>query len=178
MKARIYTATSDTSAAGITFGAAQDLYTKELVVRSALDTKAKALHESYVNSGGDDNTPWDKLSPFLKNSNRAAADHQPTKLRLLNPDIKLPECSEADLKAASKVWLDAEDRAPYRRNEHERWMRFLSIYNWRFGPEKDTVLRTHPYLVDFDDLPEAVKPNDDRAWEETAFLTDRKEETK
>ena len=178
VKARIYTATSDASAAGITFGAAKDLYTKELIVRSALDRKAKALHESYVDSGGDENTSWNELSPFLKNSNRAAADHQPTKLRLLTPEIPLPECSEADLEAAAKIWRGAEDKTPYRRNEHERWMRFLSIYNWRYGPEKDSVRRTHPYLVDFDDLPESVKPNDDRAWEETTLMTDRNEGTK
>lgn len=36
---------------------------------------------------------------------------------------------------------------------HEMWRAFKANQGWRYGPEKDIELMTHPCMVDYDKLP-------------------------
>ena len=165
VRAAVHTASDTAWDADAAFGQSETLYTSELVMRQALDAEARALHEAYCRSAGGGD-PWEALSPFLRDSNRAAADHLLTKLRLLLPDDPPARADDASRSLAAAQWRSAEDREPYRRCEHERWMRFHLLYNWRLGPEKDGARRTHPCLVPYEELPLAEREKDDNAWEQ------------
>ena len=169
---RIYTAAPSHSMPGITFGTAEDIFTQELVVREGLDQRAQSLHEAYcrtANLSGGENS-WKSLTPFLKNSNRAAADHMLTKLRLILPEESPTELNTESCDLAVSKWEQAVDKEKYRCNEHDRWCRFMSLYNWRYGPVLDSQHRFHPMLRPYEDLPESERRKDDDAWRELGSM--------
>lgn len=145
------------------------VFTRELVMRSGLDRQGRLLHAAYCRSTGSD-APWESLTAFLKESNRASGDHLLTKLRLLLRNDPPAEVTPESCRAAFAVWQSAPDKEPFRRNEHERWEHFHALYNWRYGPEKDSVRRTHPCMVPYEQLSEADKAKDDFAWEQIGIL--------
>ena len=145
------------------FGAAPQLFTRETVLQNSLDELARALHSRYCRENGAD-TPWEALSPFLKASNRAAADHLAVKMRLLLPEADDPAPTRENLREAFRRWQEAADKTAFRQCEHDRWMRFHLLYNWRPSPEKSEERRTHPCLVPFERLSDADKIKDDAAW--------------
>ena len=150
-------------ALGEGFGAPGEIFTADTVIRGLQDRRARALHRAYCRLSGRE-TPWEELSPFLKASNRAAADHLETKIRLLVPDWetkKSPEDIRAE--AAERLKRLADWEMP-ERNEHERWSRFYALYNWKWGPEKDEALRTHPDLVPYEELSPGEREKDRGAW--------------
>ena len=49
-------------------------------------------------------------------------------------------------------------------------MRFFLLYNWRYGPEKNSEKRTHPCLVPYEDLPAPEREKDDNAWIQIGML--------
>lgn len=69
-------------------------------------------------------------------------------------EVKLPEELEAL----------AEEMA---RNVHEVWALNRLKEGWTYGPERDDVAKTHPCLVDYDDLPESEKTYDRATSQET-----------
>lgn len=44
------------------------------------------------------------------------------------------------------------DRIADPRKLHESWVKAYEDMGWRYGPERDTEAKTHPDMVDFDDL--------------------------
>ena len=46
------------------------------------------------------------------------------------------------------------------RLEHERWVAERTREGWRLGSDHDPVAKTTPYLVDWEDLAEAVRDLD------------------
>jgi hypothetical protein len=46
------------------------------------------------------------------------------------------------------------------REMHVRWCEHRIRTGWTLGPIKDTVAKTHPWLVDYDELPPAEKAKD------------------
>ena len=46
------------------------------------------------------------------------------------------------------------------RNVHENWALDRIKEGWTLGPERNDVLKQHPCLVDYDDLPESEKDYD------------------
>lgn len=69
-------------------------------------------------------------------------------------EVRLPEELEAL----------AEEMA---RNVHEVWALNRLKEGWTYGPERDDVAKTHPCLVDYDDLPESEKTYDRATSQET-----------
>lgn len=43
---------------------------------------------------------------------------------------------------------------------HDSWMAHKLAEGWKWGPVKDPALKTHPSLVDYDDLPESERIKD------------------
>lgn len=48
------------------------------------------------------------------------------------------------------------------RNTHEVWSLGRIQEGWTYGKEKDSVKKTHPCLIPYDDLPESEKEYDKR----------------
>lgn len=46
------------------------------------------------------------------------------------------------------------------RQEHDRWAAAKVRDGWAYGEVKDAAAKTHPCLVDYDDLPEGQKDKD------------------
>ena len=199
LKAEIHTAAPAAQALEGIFGAPERIFTEELVTENSLDRRARALHEAYRGNAARPIPSWEELTPFARASNRAAADHLPTKVRILCEAIqpaaeektgeaaqpaaegKTGEAAQpaaaaqfgtgaADEARAAEIWKNITDRELYRRNEHDRWMRFHCLYNWTYGTGKDEAARTHPSLVPFDWLSAEEQAKDDNAWEQIGTL--------
>lgn len=146
----------------VSFGAARELYTPELVLQQALDRRAVRLHQRY-RSANPAAPAWEELSSFLYRSNLAAADHMTVKLRLLGQQSDTPEaCRLAYERFAA---ASAEEKERFRRIEHARWQRFYLLNGWRCGPKKDGAAREHPMLRPFDQLRAEEQQKDDHSWE-------------
>lgn len=176
LSGRVFAAAPALPAPGIAFGGCKEVCTKPILMHGTLDERAQALHVLYCRQTGAQ-TPWEKLSPFLKASNRASADHLLTKLRLLLPESDVTEITPGICRQAAKAWQALPHKEPYRQNEHERWMRFYALFNWRWGPEKSSERRTHPALLPYDQLPDGEREKDDSAWLQLFSLGAQEEDT-
>ena len=152
------------------FGGAEEVFTPETVTRAEQDRAAMALHALYCRENGQ-HQAWEDLTAFRRESNRAAADHLQTKLALLLPEKEHPALTPENARAALERFAQAPpaEREKYRRCEHERWMRFHLIHNWRCAAEKSEELRTHPSLRPYEQLPEEERVKDDYAWQNLAI---------
>lgn len=45
-------------------------------------------------------------------------------------------------------------------DQHEAWKLDKLAHGWTYGPEKDTVAKTHPCIVPYDELPRTQKLKD------------------
>lgn len=163
--ASVYVRTSHWAVPGVRFGETESLYTPELVMKRQLDHMAMQMHERYCRNTDKPMPTWDELDVFMRESNRAAADHIPTKIRLmLDMD---EEIQPGDCKKAAEAFHHANGalREICRHNEHDRWMRFYSLHNWQFAPERNDVARRHPCMLPYEQLSEQERAKDDYAWQ-------------
>ena len=61
--------------------------------------------------------------------------------------------------------LSPELKEKCRMVEHERWMRFHYMYNWRYAPVRDDSRREHNQLISYEELTVSEREKDDSAWE-------------
>ena len=54
----------------------------------------------------------------------------------------------------------ADGREPTGKDAHDAWKAFKVAREWKYGPEKDEAAKTHPCLVDYDELPVEQKFKD------------------
>jgi len=152
--AQLHVLSDDRTLPATVFGTTDEVFTCELVMKHALDASAKAMHEIYRNATADTVPAWDALDGFLKDSNRAVADHAVTKHTLAREHGFTWPCGDASV----------IDRC--RRSEHERWLRFYCLHNWTYAPKRDNPGRKHPCIVPYDDLSTADQAKDDYAWQQ------------
>ncbi len=147
------------------FGIREDIFRKSIVYRQGLNRLASRVNDVYRKKNGG--PALEELPEFMRQSNIAAADHLHTKIRLLLPDEDIRVVNGEICKRAYAVYkgLSFEEREKCHRLEHERWMRFYYMYNWRYAPVRDDSKREHDMLIDYDDLPESEKEKDCAAWE-------------
>lgn len=154
------------------FGTEDTVYTAQSVLQTRLTQAARTLHRIYSNSGNGNAPQWEQLTEFLRQSNIAAADHLLTKLRILLEDDSISAVTADHCRAAWERYRSSspEQKEIFRRIEHRRWMRFHSMYNWRYAPVRNNAARVHPLMLPYEDLSPAEQQKDDYAWELLALL--------
>ncbi|MEO8497341.1 MAG: NAD(P)-binding protein [Planctomycetota bacterium] len=140
------------------FGMIEDIYSRDVLLHESEDKVARAIHGDYVAQRlkeGETAAGWEELSDAMKDSNRHAADHIPTKLRALGyHDAPLQDgharIEEFDDKAVELL-------APL---EHTRWCVERWLDGWKHGPETDRPMKISKDLVDWDKLPPKEQKKD------------------
>ena len=157
------------------FGGLSESFTPEFVMKDEVNRRAILMNDIY-NEGAEHPVSWRDLSPFLRQSNIAAADHLIVKARFLLEDESLAELTDEDCRRAYARFAELrETRADLLPElEHRRWMRFYQMYNWRYDPKRDNARRLHPLLVPYEDLSPEDQRKDAYAWEMLGRLGDRK----
>jgi len=155
------------------FGADEELFTPELVLRTGLDKIAVRMHEIYRRGVGGQAPAWEELGFFLRRSNLAAADHLLTKARVLLGDI-VTELDAGKCRLAYRKYLETREEYGrlYQEMEHRRWARFYLLNGWRYAPIRDNDLRLHPDLRPFELLSPEEMAKDDYAWQLFQALAD------
>lgn len=148
------------------FGWAEQILTKEYVMKDALNKQAVLMHEIY-SRGALNSVPWKNLSYFLKQSNIAAADHLLIKIRFLLEDETITAITPENCSKAYEIFeRTRESRGEvYQEMEHRRWMRFYLMHNWSYNEKRDKKRRHHPLLRPYDELDPAEQKKDAYAWE-------------
>lgn len=135
------------------FGGLAGLTSPDILLNQSLDMLARAAHEIWLRynaqSGSAAALPWDKLSEFHKQSNRALADFIPVRLRHCGfrqvagraPLINFDEATVEKLAAL----------------EHWRWCVEMRSMGWQAAATRDDALKRHNRLVDWSELPDSVK---------------------
>ena len=159
------------------YGGKAEIMTREVVFRESLNRLAHAMHERYRQESGLKIPAWHELSPFLRESNIAAADHLTVKARLVAGNSPAARLTRADWQKALEAFRNADAglREKCLRNEHARWMRFHSLYNWQFGEQRDNHARIHPSMRPWEELTEAEKERDAYAWQLLAMEAEETE---
>ncbi|MCR5250447.1 MAG: hypothetical protein K6E50_07575 [Lachnospiraceae bacterium] len=148
------------------FGDDGRILSPEMVLKDRLNQTAILLNDLYGQKTGG-GCRFGELSEFHRQSNIAAADHLPTKLRLLLKGEKVDAITAENCSRAYEAYraLSPEQKVDCRRLEHKRWMRFHVMNNWEYAQKRDNSRRRHHLLVPFEDLTLKEQELDDSAWE-------------
>ncbi len=161
---------SNRKAPGVSyFGANEDIYTPNQIMRTALNKAAVTINEIFRRSVSYPTLSWEELDDFHRESKIAAADHLLMKIRILLNDETITEFTTDTVKRAYQRYCETKTSAStqdmYRRLDHLRWLRFYTFYNWSYGPVRDDNAREHPMLCPYADLTPEQKLERDAAWE-------------
>jgi hypothetical protein len=139
------------------FGGLAEMVSADALFDETLDLLARAVHQNYLATASPDSparVPWESLAERFRRSNRAAADHI---------DAKLRYAGYRRVKAATQgAALDEASIEAMAAAEHHRWRLGLLADGWRPDSLRSDLLRTHPLLVAWEDLPEAVRQSNRR----------------
>ena len=69
-----------------------------------------------------------------------------------------PEWQKNSCMVGVQKFRDYEADSP--EDLHDSWRRHKQSEGWIYGPEKNPILKTHPCLVPYDELPEEQKMKD------------------
>lgn len=149
------------------FGTNKECCTAEIVLQGILTRAARMLNQIYVDSTGGNAPGWEQLSDFTKRSNIAAAEHMLVKIRMLLENETITQITPENAAEAYRRFLEtrAEKKDAYRFQEHLRWMRFHSMFNWEYAPVRNNSARQHTLMVPYEDLSVAEQEKDDFSWE-------------
>jgi hypothetical protein len=97
---------------------------------------------------------YDELNETLKESNRANVRDIPNKLALAGYAMLPARSNEPPFN------FPGPDLETLARLEHERWMESMRQAGWGYGPELDEQARTHPAIVNWEELNEDEREKD------------------
>lgn len=156
------------------FGANEDIYTPNQIMRTALNKAAITINELFRRSVSYPTLSWEELDFIHQESKIAAADHILMKIRILLKDETITELTPGIIKKAYKEYAENKKveymQDMYRRLDHSRWLRFYTFYNWSYGPARDDASRQHPMLCPYQNLTTEQKCERDAAWELLSYL--------
>ena len=151
------------------FGANEDIYTSQQIIRTDLNKAAIMINEIFRMSVSYPTLGWNQLDDLHQQSKITAADHLLMKARILLQDETLTNLTAFALKRAYERYCKMkrfEDiKEMYRKLDHMRWLRFYIFYNWSYGPVRDDAERQHPMLCPYEELTPEQKQERDAAWE-------------
>ena len=158
------------------FGDVSQIMTEDVMIREALDNRAKQFNDSYNKSseaaGMGEGKKWNELSYVKKTSSRLSASHDRVKEEIVRKVFfdKSQEEIETYLhkkfeEFTSLQEIRKDDKEEFRRQfckylkdaplldflsrlEHKRWCNSYYAMNFRYGEKKDENLKTHPCLID------------------------------
>ena len=164
---QIHLRTSQDIPGQICFGSNRQIYSTDFVIADIQAKTGRAMHEIYRQSYPDNAPCWEALNDFTRRSNLAVADHIAVKIRLLLQDPALTKITASHCASAYAIWRSADvpTRQAYLALEHQRWMRFHSLYNWRYSPVRNNAARLHPEMRPFEDLPASEQEKDAYSWQ-------------
>ena len=155
------------------FGDISEILTENVLIREALDKRAKAFNAAYNSlSGMGEGASWNELSFVKKNSSRLSAAHAIVKEEFLRRIFS--EKSETEIRAFCReklsefsklqdVQKDSSEDFRKRfcsfleenpvldflsRLEHKRWCNSYYAMGFCYGEKKDENRRTHPCLIE------------------------------
>lgn len=137
---------------------------RAVIEGGGLDRLARAIHEEYLHDALAQGlaigskpalVPWERLDRFYRDSNRQQADHLAVKVRAIGAAL-VPQAEAAGREPFS-LW--PEEVEVLARMEHRRWCAHYLLAGYRHGP-RDDAARTHPDLVPWEQLSEAVRDYD------------------
>ena len=155
------------------FGDISEILTENVLIREALDKRAKAFNAAYnALSGMGEGASWNELSFVKKNSSRLSAAHAIVKEEFLRRIFS--EKSEMEIRAFCREKLsefsklqDVQKDSPegfrkrfcsfleenpvldfLSRLEHKRWCNSYYAMGFCYGEKKDENRRTHPCLIE------------------------------
>ena len=161
---------SSWNAPGIScFGANEDIYTPQQIIRTSLNRAAIMINDIFRMSVSYPTLGWHELDDLHQQSKIVAADHLLMKTRILLDDETITELTADAVKKAYDTYRrtksSEEAREMYRKLDHMRWLRFYIFYNWSYGPARDDEKRQHPMLCRYEELTPAQRKERDAAWE-------------
>lgn len=151
--------------AGITvFGSNKEIYQPENLLNNTLVLLGIRVNELYRSRYGG--SSWEELSEFHRQSSIASADHLSVKASILLGEPLCGRLTQENSRRAFEVYLLNKERCAdlYRSIEHERWMRFHSVYNWRYDEKRNNSQRKHNLYIPYAELPLSEQIKDDDAW--------------
>jgi len=149
------------------------------VLEDALDRVAKEVHAAYLR-GEQERDPatweertkqartdefsslreWGELWPFLRDDNRNNAEFTARRLRAIGLElVDEMQRGQTEVKPGD---LTHDKLTTLAQLEHRRWMVNRLMNGWRLGAKKDPSLKTHPDLVEWDNLSEEARGKDFR----------------
>lgn len=151
------------------FGANEEIYTPDQIMRTTLNRAAIMINELFRKSVSYPTLRWEELDDLHRESKISAADHLLMKIRILLKDETITEVTPEITEKAYKEYCETKKsdniQDMYRRLDHARWLRFYTFYNWSYGSARDDDEREHPMLAPYQELTPAQKRERDAAWE-------------
>lgn len=145
------------------FGMTSTVCRRTMLDHHDIDFLAERIHQEHVaqklregKPAEPSTQPWDCLAYDFKDSNRQQADHIPVKLRgvgygirnVVDPDGPLHEFQPDEIETMAIA-------------EHDRWNADRYLAGWEFAPPpKNEKLRTHPCLVEWEELSNDIQEYD------------------
>lgn len=156
----------------IEFGALGNLARESEFLADEPDKGARAYHTAYLkqlklSQGHNPNNvtavPWEELAQTYRSANRTAIAHVPAKLASAGIDSsiwlgirELPKLPEG-----MSLYMHGDGmKDKLGRLEHERWNAERRLNGWKYGKTKNEALKTHPALVEYDELTEEIQSFD------------------
>lgn len=151
------------------FGANEEIYTPDQIMRTTLNKAAIMINDLFCKSVSYPTLGWEDLDTIHRESKIAAADHILMKIRILLQDETITAITPEIIRQAYKVYSENKKsesmKDMYRRIDHSRWLRFYTFYNWSYGSSRDDTARQHPMLCPYQELTADQKRERDAAWE-------------